>query len=195
MEVAAIIVSAIAAITIALFTWRTWLVSNAQHKLSNEQHKLYHDPDLAVFSLSQGLDQFDKVNDYNEDNLITYNALIVNHGRIPIVITDVWEKITDDIDNKDIQGLFHIPPGIETEGKKLLLELPAVVPSGDFLICTRDCKAKVFFEHLSDSSRKQLLNSLIVKIEYYTTMDRPKITKRRILLYTDKIKRAILQRF
>ena len=181
MELTFIIISVFATVILALFTWRTW-------RISNEQHKLFHDPDLAIFSLDKGLYQFDKENEYDEDTIITYSALIVNHGRIPIIITNVWENISDEVGNRDMQSIFHIPPSIETEEERLLLEVPAVIPSNGFLICTRECDVKVFYEHLSAESRKQLLNSIIVKAEYYTTKDKPKIVNKRILLFVDKIK-------
>lgn len=37
------IISAITAVVIAIFAWRTW-------KISNIQHKMCHDPDLRVYS-------------------------------------------------------------------------------------------------------------------------------------------------
>ncbi|UCG53874.1 MAG: hypothetical protein JSV32_04495 [Dehalococcoidia bacterium] len=181
MEISFIIISVIATVILAIFTWRTW-------RISNEQHKLYHDPDLSIFSLDKGLNQFEKEIEYDEDALLTYNALIVNHGRIPIVITDVWENISDEVDNKDLHGLFHVPPGVETGAKQLLLELPVVIPSGDFITCNRECEVKAFYKHLTEESRNQLSNSINVKIEYYTTKDAPKIVNKNIPLYVGRIK-------
>jgi hypothetical protein len=133
ISIASPIIMAIATIFLALFTWRTW-------KISNEQHKLYHDPDLNAHPLVQpeaGETPFSFESLNEADLIIDYSIVLVNPGRVPIVITHIEERLllSDGVEFEIVMN-FRTPPS-ENLTNVYMSNLPGVIGSGDLLICRK----------------------------------------------------------
>jgi len=113
------LLSTCAVIVMAIFTWKMW-------KISSLQHKMYHDPDLKCFCYpfkynSESLQPFMK-----EANSISYEIILVNPGRVPIVITDIREKVFIEEFKKEGGIVMNYEP---SERPRSISNLPWVIES------------------------------------------------------------------
>lgn len=144
IESAFIVISAISTTVIAIFAWRSW-------KIFSQQHKMYHDPDLRVYPLSQS----------QKGGYPGYGVILVNPGRVPITITKIKEPLPG-----KLQWLFMSPPA-ERPPRIYMQSLPWVIVGGDFAICLR---------YTENENVKGLKKRASVKFIYYVDKKSKKVS-------------------
>ncbi|TES84361.1 MAG: hypothetical protein E3J92_01540 [Dehalococcoidia bacterium] len=133
ISIASVTIMSIATALLAIFTWRTW-------KISAEQHKLYHDPDLTTYCYTEPEtgEKTASKGSFKDADAITYDVILVNPGRVPIVVTNVKETLLLDGDTSRQEVLmdFRQPPS-QRPARIFMSNMPWVVGNGDFSICRR----------------------------------------------------------
>jgi hypothetical protein len=177
INIASVTIMAIATVFLAIFTWRTW-------KISAEQHKLYHDPDLTIYPLIQpeaGEKSFSsKLLNETSNIHINYSVILVNPGRVPIVITHIKERLLlSDGKESEITMNFESPPS-DGSSRAYMVTIPSVIGGGDFSICRR-------FFNIGKLNIPNAIKPLITEFMYieihYTVGKRMKYERQQVLLH------------
>ena len=155
LNLISIIIMAIATVLLAVFTWRIW-------KISNEQHRLYHDPDLAIYSLS-GVEEDEEPfssGSIKDAHRIGYAVMLINPGTIPVIVRNIKETlITEGIE--DYKAVFATPSGLEVT-HNLITDFPAVVGGGESSIYHGSCK----LSDIPENTKAKILGVVRIRIEY-----------------------------
>lgn len=115
------LISTCAVIVMAFFAWQMW-------KIASLQHKMYHDPDLSCFCYpSAGTQNY--IQHFKEGNSISYEIILVNPGRMPIVITDIREKVFVEEFKKEVDIVMNYEP---SKCLQNISKLPWVIESDNF---------------------------------------------------------------
>jgi len=180
INIAFVALMAVATAFLALFTWRTW-------KISNEQHKLYHDPDLTTYPLIriEAGEKFFSTESLQKTSAIriNYSIILVNPGRVPIVITDMKENLSlSNGEEDEIEMNFKSPPS-DSSSRAYMVSIPSVIGGGDFLICRR------FFDigkHDIPNDMKPLITEFMYIEINYTVGNRMKSAIQQVLLHSSE---------
>lgn len=156
MDIAFLVISALAMVAIAIFTWKTW-------QISARQNKLLHDPDLVLYTWPGEGSLGRLVNFVPHAERISYSLVMVNGGTTPIVVNEIKEKLKmEDGTVQDVIMNFIPPPGVRPPFV-FMVGLPWVVANQSFVICRRELKLEDVWEYLKE---KRIIG-IDIELPYY----------------------------
>jgi hypothetical protein len=151
-----VIVSTAATAAIAVFAWRTWKLSDAQHKLYNDPELRIHPwPEADIASTAGANVALGLASSIEEKRdrvqYVQYQVGLVNPGSVPITVTDIREDaITADSCHHRLSmrpaSPLHSPPGW-----RFMSDVPSFISGREFAICSRWLSLVGEYEGLRDS--------------------------------------------
>jgi hypothetical protein len=132
--------TAVATAVMAVFAWRTW-------KLSDLQHKLYNDPELMIHPWPEaemagsarslvGLGFAEEGGKPPDPRYVQYQVALVNPGSVAITVTEVGEyRATPGASQQVLPMQFTRPPA--RPPGVFMFDVPWVIPGRTVAICSR----------------------------------------------------------
>jgi hypothetical protein len=134
-------VMAAAALATVVFAWRTWKLSDAQHRLQHDPElKIYAWPEAEIATTTDALLTVALAATEREKRsaaaYVEYRFALVNPGRVPVMVTDVKEEPVE-AEGAHRQVEMRFPYFREPPVSQVMSGLPWLVPAQEFAVCWR----------------------------------------------------------